>query len=63
MQVILREDVEHLGDVGDIVTVRPGYARNFLLPRGLAVLANERQVRRVEHEQRVIESRLAKLRA
>lgn len=63
MQVILREDVEHLGDVGDIVTVKAGYARNFLLPRGLAVLANERQIKRVEHEQRVIESRLAKLRA
>ncbi len=63
MQVILREDVEHLGEVGDVVIVKAGFARNFLLPRGKAVLANERQVKRVKHEQRVIESRLAKLRA
>lgn len=63
MQVILREDVEHLGEVGDLVSVRSGYGRNYLLPRGLAVLANERQINRVEHERRVIESRLAKLRA
>lgn len=63
MHVILREDVEHLGDVGDIVTVKAGFARNFLLPRGVAVIANERQINRVEHERRVIESRLAKQRA
>lgn len=63
MHVILREDVEHLGDVGDIVAVKAGYARNYLLPRGLAVIANERQINRVEHERRVIEARLAKERA
>ena len=63
MHVILREDVEHLGDVGDIVTVKAGYARNYLLPRGVAVIANERQINRVEHERRVIESRVAKERA
>jgi large subunit ribosomal protein L9 len=37
MQVILKEEVRHLGDVGDIVNVKPGYARNYLLPRGLAI--------------------------
>jgi large subunit ribosomal protein L9 len=37
MQVILREDVNHLGEVGDLVTVKAGYARNYLLPRGLAI--------------------------
>ncbi len=62
MQVILREDVTHLGEVGDLVTVKAGYARNFLLPRGLAVQANDRQVRRVEHEKRIIEARVAKAR-
>ena len=62
MQVILREDVNHLGEVGDLVTVKAGYARNFLLPRGLAVQANDRQVRRVEHEKRIIEARVAKAR-
>ena len=63
MQVILREDVDHLGEVGDLVIVKPGYARNYLLPRGLAVQASERQMRRVEHEKRIIEARLAKTRA
>ena len=62
MQVILREDVTHLGEVGDLVTVKAGYARNFLLPRGLAVQANDRQLRRVEHEKRIIEARVAKAR-
>jgi len=62
MQVILREDVAHLGEVGDLVVVKPGYARNFLLPRGLAVQASDRQMKRVEHEKRIIESRVAKAR-
>lgn len=61
MQVILRESVEHLGELGDIVNVKAGYARNFLLPRGLAVQANDRQVNRFEHERRLIEAKLAKL--
>ena len=63
MQVILREDVPHLGEVGDVVKVKPGYARNYLLPRGLAVMANARQLKRLEHERRVIEARVAKARA
>ena len=62
MQVILRHDVDHLGEVGDVVTVKPGYGRNFLLPRKLAVMANERQQNRVEHEKRLIESRVSKAR-
>ena len=62
MQVILREDVPNLGEVGDIISVKPGYARNYLLPRKLAVHASDRQMRRVEHEKRVIESQVAKLR-
>ena len=48
MRVILREDVAQLGDIGDVVTVKSGYARNYLLPRGLAVVANERQMKRVD---------------
>jgi len=62
MRVILREDVAQLGDVGDVVNVKPGYARNFLLPRGLAVVANERQMKRLTHEKHVIEARVAKAR-
>jgi large subunit ribosomal protein L9 len=63
MQVILREDVNHLGEVGDLVTVKAGYARNYLLPRGLAIQANDRQLSRVEHERRILEARIAKARA
>ena len=57
MEVILREDVPHLGTIGDIVKVRPGYARNYLLPRGLATVADKRNVRVLEHERRVVEDK------
>lgn len=63
MQIILREDVPHLGEVGDVVKVKPGYARNYLFPRGLAVQASARQMKRLEHERRVIEARVARARA
>ncbi|HEX2568916.1 MAG TPA: 50S ribosomal protein L9 [Polyangia bacterium] len=61
MQVILREDVEHLGKGGELVTVRPGYGRNYLIPQGLAVLATEKNVARLEHEKRIISARNARL--
>ena len=61
MQVILREDVEHLGQIGDIVVVKPGYGRNYLIPRGLAVAANPKNVARLEHDKSVIAAREAKL--
>lgn len=53
MEVILREDVPHLGHIGDVVKVKPGFARNYLLPRGLAVVADRRNLNRLEHERRV----------
>jgi large subunit ribosomal protein L9 len=53
MEVILREDVPHLGHIGDVVKVKPGFARNYLLPRGLAVVADKRNLSRLEHERRV----------
>ena len=53
MQVILRDDVPNLGQPGDVVRVRPGYARNFLLPRKLAVEANPKNLRAFEHEKRL----------
>jgi large subunit ribosomal protein L9 len=53
MEVILREDVPHLGAIGDLVKVKPGYARNYLLPRGLAVVADKRNLKELEHERRV----------
>ncbi|MCS6799942.1 MAG: 50S ribosomal protein L9 [Myxococcota bacterium] len=63
VQVILREDVDKLGKAGELVRVRPGYARNFLLPRGLAAPATEGQVRRIEHERQAALARAARLRA
>jgi large subunit ribosomal protein L9 len=54
VQVILRDDVPKLGKIGDVVRVKPGYARNFLLPRGLAVEANPKNLRVLEHQKRVI---------
>ena len=61
MQVILRDDMENLGKSGEVVNVKPGYARNYLLPRGHAIKATESDVKRVEHEKRVIAARTAKL--
>jgi large subunit ribosomal protein L9 len=54
MEVILREDVPNLGTVGDVVRVKPGFARNYLLPRGLAVVADRRNIRVLEHQKRVV---------
>jgi large subunit ribosomal protein L9 len=59
-RVILQETVENLGSTGDIVKVRDGYARNFLVPRGLAVVADGRNVRRLNHQKRLAESRKLK---
>ena len=50
MEIILREDVQHLGKAGEVVKVKPGYARNFLLPHGLAYLATEGNKKRVAAE-------------
>ena len=61
MQVILRDDMDNLGKSGEVVNVKPGYARNYLLPRGLAIKATAGDIKRVEHEKRVIASRAAKM--
>ncbi len=61
MKVILQSDVAHLGSVGDLVNVSDGYGRNFLIPRGLAVLAVERNVKQLEHQQRVTAHKRARL--
>lgn len=59
MEVILREHVENLGRRGDTVKVADGYARNFLLPRKLALMATEGNRKRVERERRIVEAREA----
>lgn len=55
MKLILREAVEHLGESGEIVDVKPGYARNYLLPQGLAETASEENIARLEEERRQAE--------
>lgn len=54
VEVILRDDVPNLGKIGEVVRVKPGFARNFLLPRGLAIEANRKNLRMLEHHKRVI---------
>lgn len=61
MKVILKERVPHLGDIGDVVDVADGYARNFLIPQGKASFAREGEVRRLAHQQRLMEKKKAAL--
>lgn len=63
VEIVLKENLEHLGSIGDVVRVRRGYARNFLLPRGLAVVASRGNVRQIEHEKAIQAQRISKLRA
>lgn len=60
MQLILLDDVEGLGHIGDQVKVKPGYGRNFLLPRGLAVEASNRNASQLQHRQQMVASRVTK---
>ncbi|TVQ96769.1 MAG: 50S ribosomal protein L9 [Deltaproteobacteria bacterium] len=62
MEIILTEDVPNLGSMGDLVKVKPGYGRNYLIPRGFAVLATRGNRRHLDHVMRQIEDRKAKLR-
>jgi large subunit ribosomal protein L9 len=61
MKVILREDIDGLGKSGELVTIKDGFGRNYLLPRKKAVLASEQNLRQLEHEKGVISARNAKL--
>jgi len=63
VKLILRESVESLGEAGDLVSVRPGFARNYLIPQGKAVFATDANVHQFEHQRRVIAERVAKQRA
>ncbi len=63
VNVVLRADVENLGSTGDVVKVKPGYARNFLVPRGLASIATRANVKQIEHEKELARQKAAKLRA
>lgn len=63
VQVILARDVPNLGAVGDLVSVRPGYARNYLVPQGLALPASQKRVAQFEHQKRLVEHKRRVLRA
>ncbi|MFL5815114.1 MAG: 50S ribosomal protein L9 [Bdellovibrionia bacterium] len=57
MLVILKENVENLGRIGDVVNVTDGYARNFLLPRNLVVAADAKNIEAIEHHKRSLEKK------
>jgi large subunit ribosomal protein L9 len=57
MLVILKENVENLGRIGDVVNVTDGYARNFLLPRNLVVAADAKNIAAIEHHKRSLEKK------
>lgn len=63
MQVILQKDVPKLGAVGEVVNVKPGYARNYLIPRGMALVADAGSVRAIDHAKRLTEHAKRKARA
>ena len=60
MQVILKEDIDKLGSRGDVVKVAPGYGRNYLLPRGLAVKITPGNLKQIQHEKRHLSAKAAK---
>ena len=61
MDVILTENVKNLGTIGEVVKVKPGYGRNFLVPQGLAVEASEAKLKELEHHKRQLNRKAEKL--
>lgn len=60
IKLILKDDVANLGHAGDLVSVKPGYARNYLLPQGKAIPATESRMRELEHHRRIIAENVEK---
>lgn len=60
VQVVLKQDVDHLGHTGEVVRVRPGYARNYLLPRGIAAIATRGNIKEIEHEKKLALAKAAR---
>ena len=60
MKIILKEDIKKLGKMGQIVDVADGYARNYLVPKGLAVEASTKNIRSLEHEKKIIQEKARK---
>lgn len=63
MKIILRADVENLGRLGDIVDVRPGYGRNYLIPQGFAMLASPSNIKNFELERKKLQAKMDEIRA
>jgi large subunit ribosomal protein L9 len=61
MEVILKEDIINVGKIGDVVRVRDGYARNYLLPRGLVLMANKKNLKTFEHQKKVVADQKQKI--
>ncbi len=61
MQVILKEDVHNLGKAGELVKVKPGFGRTYLIPQGKAVIATASNVKQIEHEKKIIAAKQAQL--
>lgn len=61
MKVILTEDVAHLGSAGDLVKVKDGFARNFLVPNSRAIVATTQNIKQLEHQKRQVQAKLNKL--
>lgn len=62
MQVILTENIPSLGEIGQVVNVAPGYSRNYLLPKGLALPATGKNVKELEHKKRILAQKREKVR-
>jgi len=61
MKVILIQDIPSLGTIGDVITVKDGYARNYLIPQGKAIRATTQNVKALEHQKRVLKDKLNKI--
>ncbi len=61
MEVILKEDIASLGKIGEVVRVRDGYARNYLLPRGLVLVANKKNLKTFEHQKKIVADQKQKI--
>jgi large subunit ribosomal protein L9 len=60
MKLILRKDIEKLGKVGDVINAKDGYARNYLIPRDIAFVANESNVKALEEEKKQVARKMEK---
>jgi len=61
MEVILKEDIVNVGKIGEVVRVRDGYARNYLLPRGLVLVANKKNLKTFEHQKKIVADQKQKI--